>query len=254
MPPFINSWYNETGDVMITSVTNEKIKYLLNLQKKKYRDETSEFIVEGHHLVSEALKRNLVKAIFTVNSDDYPSDLTYFISDTVMKKITSVIEPQGVIAIVKKPPVREIGNRILVLDRIQDPGNFGTLLRSALAFGFDTVLYEDSVDPYNQKVLRSTQGAIFEVNLVENNILKFMENHPEYIYYGTALKEAFSLTTVPRKDSKVAIILGNEGAGVRPEILVKTHLNIFIDIDTVESLNVAVAGSIIMYHLRRLEP
>jgi len=239
---------------MITSVTNEKIKYLLSLQKKKNREAESEFIVEGPHLVEEALKRKLVKCIFTNNEAYQSFENVYFVSDSVMSKITSVIEPQGVVAIIKKPHAKPIGNRILMLDHIQDPGNFGTLLRSALAFGFETVIYEECVDPYNPKVLRSTQGAIFEINLIETELAQFIDNHPKYLYYGTALKEAFSLTTIPRKDMDIAIILGNEGAGVRPEILAKTHLNVFIDIDTVESLNVAVAGSIIMYHLRRLEP
>jgi TrmH family RNA methyltransferase len=141
-----------------------------------------------------------------------------------------------------------------MLDRIQDPGNFGTLLRSALAFGFDTIVYEDSVDPFNSKVLRSTQGAIFRLNLIEAKLADFIDGHPDYQYYGTALKNAVSLTTIPRQDKKIAVILGNEGSGVRPEILSKTAADIFIDIEQVESLNVAIAGSIIMHHLRRLEP
>lgn len=239
---------------MITSVSNEKIKYLLNLQKRKFRDETNEFIVEGPHLVEEALKKGIVKAIYT-NLSRYESyNNVEMVNDIVMNKISEVMEPQGVIAICQKPVSSVISDRLLMLDHIQDPGNFGTLLRSALAFGFDTVLYENSVDPYNAKVIRSTQGALFQLHLLETNLLEFIDNHPEYIYYGTSLKDAFSLTTVPRKDTLVAIILGNEGAGVRQELLNKTALNIFIDIDTVESLNVAVAGSIIMYHLRRLQP
>lgn len=239
---------------MITSVTNDKIKSLISLQKRKNRDDASEFVIEGPHLLEEALKRNLVTAIFTNTSDYDHLDHVFIVSDAVMAKISSVVVPQGVVAIVKKPEATLPRHRLLMLDRIQDPGNFGTLLRSALAFGFDTIIYEDCVDPYNPKVLRSTQGAIFHLNLIEANLLNFIDENPKYIYYGTALKEAFSLTTVPRKDVDVAIILGNEGSGVRSEILAKTHLNIFIDIDTIESLNVAIAGSIIMYHLRRLEP
>ena len=254
MSPFSISWYNEYGDDMITSVTNEKIKYLLNLQKRKYRDEYNEFIVEGPHLVEEALKQGIVKTIYSNLTQYENQDNVLMVNDIVMKKISEVMEPQGVVAICQKLSLTHIGNRILMLDRIQDPGNFGTLLRSALAFGFDTVLYESSVDPYNSKVIRSTQGAIFHLNLLETDLLQFMDDNLDYIYYGTSLKDAFSLTTVPRKDEKIAIILGNEGSGVRQELLDKTSLNIFIDIDTVESLNVAVAGSIIMYHLRRLQP
>ena len=254
MSPFSFSWYNEDGDDMITSVSNEKIKHLLNLQKRKFRDEFNEFIIEGLHLVEEAIKQGIVKTIYS-NLSSYESfDNVEMVNDIVMNKISEVMEPQGVIAICSKPVVSHIGERLLMLDHIQDPGNFGTLLRSALAFGFETVIYENSVDPYNAKVIRSTQGALFQLNLIESDLLQFIDENPEYIYYGTSLKDAFSLTTVPRKDAKIAIILGNEGAGVRQELLNKTSLNIFIDIDTVESLNVAVAGSIIMYHLRRLQP
>ena len=239
---------------MITSVSNEKIKQLLNLQKRKFRDESNQFVVEGPHLVEEALKQGIVRTIYTNLSRYENLDHVYMVNDIVMKKISEVMEPQGVVAICERKSQIFIGNRILMLDHIQDPGNFGTLLRSALAFGFETVLYEDCVDPYNAKVIRSTQGALFQLNLVETDLLKFIDEHSDYIFYGTSLKDAFSLTTVPRSDSKIAIILGNEGAGVRTELLQKTSLNIFIDIDAVESLNVAVAGSIIMYHLRRLQP
>jgi TrmH family RNA methyltransferase len=239
---------------MITSVSNDKIKELMSLRQRKYREELNQFVVEGQHLVDEAIKLGIVKGIYT-NLESYANlPYSFLVSEEVMKKITEVIEPQGVIAICQKPALKPLSDRILMLDHLQDPGNFGTLLRSALAFGFETILYQDSVDPFNSKVLRSTQGAIFRLNLIETNLLLFIEDHPEYTIYGTALKNAVSLTTIPRSDSKIAIILGNEGSGVNELILQKTVANIFIDIEAVESLNVAVAGSIIMHHLRRLEP
>jgi len=239
---------------MITSFSNDKIKELMNLRQRKTRDELGMFVIEGKHLVEEARNLGIIKTIFTTLLEYENQPKTYLVNDFVMKKITEVMEPQGIIAICEKPKFKALGDRVLMLDRIQDPGNFGTLLRSALAFGFDTIVYEDSVDPFNSKVLRSTQGAIFRLNLIEAKLADFIDGHPDYLYYGTALKNAISLTTIPRQDKKIAVILGNEGSGVRPEILSKTAADIFIDIEQVESLNVAIAGSIIMHHLRRLEP
>jgi len=239
---------------MITSVSNEKIKEILGLRQRKTRDELDLFVIEGRHLVNEALNLGIIQTLYTTLDEYLNLPNVYLVNEFVMKKISEVMEPQGVVALCRKPKVKPLSDRILLLDRIQDPGNFGTLLRSALAFGFETVLFEESVDPFNPKVLRSTQGAIFNLNLIETDLSVFIDQHPEYVFYGTALKNAVSLTTIPRSDRKIAIILGNEGSGVRPELLQKTAADIFIDIELVESLNVAVAGSIIMHHLRRLEP
>ena len=239
---------------MITSLDNDKIKELMRLKQRKYRDETGLFLVEGPHLVEEALKANQVQTLFVSVQTHFQHDDIEWVSETVMKKISDVMEPQGIVAICKRNDSSLFGERILMLDHLQDPGNVGTLLRSALAFGFTTVLYEETVDPYNPKVIRATQGALFHLDMMETNLINFIQNHPDYIVYGTALSDAISLSCIPRKDQKIAVILGNEGSGVRKELLSMTSTNIVIDSETVESLNVAVAGSIILYHLRRLEP
>lgn len=239
---------------MITSLDNDKIKELMRLKQRKYRDETGLFLVEGPHLVEEALKAGQVQTLFISVQTAFQHDRIEWVSEAIMKKITDVMEPQGVIAICKRNESFDYGQRILMLDHLQDPGNVGTLLRSALAFGFSTVLFEDTVDPYNPKVIRATQGALFHLTMMETNLIDFIQTHPDYIVYGTALTDAISLSCIPRKDQKIAVILGNEGSGVRKELLAMTATNIVIDSETVESLNVAVAGSIILYHLRRLEP
>jgi TrmH family RNA methyltransferase len=122
----------------------------------------------------------------------------------------------------------------------------GTLLRSALAFGFTTIVLDDTVDLYNPKVLRSTQGAIFHLSFLTMSATTFKENHPDYTLIATAV-HGNATTTKPK--GKYALILGNEGAGIKDETLALADAFITIPITTMESLNVAVAGSIIMHQL-----
>lgn len=229
---------------MITSLTNEKIKGLSKLSSKKYRDETNTFIVEGPHLVEEAFKKGLVIEAFSLD-DTYTQ-----VSKDVMKKICDTKGDVTMCALCKKPTNNKIGNKILLLDRIQDPGNLGTLIRSALSFGFETIVVDECADYTSPKVVRSTQGALFNVSIIKSKIETFMEKlkNDGYVIYGTALLDACNLKDV-KKSSKLAIVLGNEGSGVKKEILSKTDYNIFIEMDKMESLNVGVAGSIIMYEV-----
>jgi len=120
------------------------------------------------------------------------------------------------------------------------------LLRSALAFGFTTIVLDGTVDIYNDKVLRSTQGALFKLNIIEQDIPSFMDENYEHTYYGTSMNGT-PLQTI-KTFGNIGLILGNEGAGIASEILEVTHQNITIPMAEMESLNVGVAGSIIMYY------
>ncbi|MCR5307866.1 MAG: RNA methyltransferase [bacterium] len=230
---------------MINSVQNEKIKNYAKLNEKKYRDETNMFIVEGLHLVEEAKAYGIVKEVITTNPNIYGT----LVSEEVMKKLTNQKSVVEACAICEKLNKKEITNKILILDTIQDPGNIGTLIRSAVAFGFDTIVMEACADIYSSKVLRATQGAIFKLNIINTNIVEFIKSLKEYKVYGTSLKNGIPLKQIEKSD-KLAIILGNEGNGVRNEILDITDKNIFIEITNMESLNVAVAGAILMYELK----
>ena len=230
---------------MINSVQNEKIKNYAKLNEKKYRDETNMFIVEGLHLVEEAKAYGIVKEVITTN----PNIDGTLVSEEVMKKLTNQKSVVEVCAICEKLNKKEITNKILILDTIQDPGNIGTLIRSAVAFGFDTIVMEACADIYSSKVLRATQGAIFKLNIINTNIIEFIKSLKDYKVYGTSLKNGLPLKQIEKTD-KIAIILGNEGNGVRNEILDITDKNIFIEITNMESLNVAVAGAILMYELK----
>ena len=229
---------------MISSVQNERIKNYAKLNEKKYRDESNLFIIEGLHLVEEAKKYNIIKEIITTNPDIEGT----LVSEDVMKKITNQKSVVEVCAICNKLDNRNITDKILILDNIQDPGNIGTLIRTAVSFNFNTIVMENCADIYSSKVLRATQGAIFKVNIINTNILDFIKGLKDYKIYGTSLKNGLPLKQI-EKSPKLAIILGNEGNGVRSELLDKTDKNIFIEIENMESLNVGIAGGILMYEL-----
>jgi TrmH family RNA methyltransferase len=153
--------------MQITSLENPKIKYLVKLNTSKFRKQEGKFIVEGKHLVDEARRQNvLIEAYSTIEKEDY-----IFITPAIMKKIcnTDTIVPEiGLCKILDK---KELSNKLLLLDGIQDPGNMGALMRSAKAFGFDTIILGDGCcNIYNDKVIRSRQGAIFKPNFVYSNL------------------------------------------------------------------------------------
>lgn len=238
---------------IITSLDNKKIKNLAKLLIKKYRDEEDKFLVEGQHLVEEALKNGyLLEVIMT---EDYGINYnvpTTYVTYEVIKKLTNSVTPQKVVGVVKKIKKEEIGNKILVLDGIQDPGNLGTIIRSSVAFNVDTiVLSNDSVDLYNDKVVRSSEGMIFSMNIVRKDLSGFIDTIKEagYQVFGTKVTDGISVKNV-EKNEKFVIIMGNEGNGVKKEILDKCDKYIYIPMSSkCESLNVGVATSIILYEL-----
>ena len=138
-----------------------------------------------------------------------------------------------------------------MLDNIQDPGNIGTLIRSALAFGFKSIVAKNSVDFYNDKVIRSSQGALFRVGLFNDDLVEFIRNNDDYRYLATDLNTDNYLENIEVFEGKIALILGNEGMGVSQEVLNEVSERIKIRIKDVESLNVGVAGSIIMYEIMK---
>ncbi len=238
---------------IITSLDNKHIKNLSKLLIKKYRDQEDMFLVEGEHLVEESFKSgNLIELIKT---EDYERDFdvpTTIVTYEVLKKLSSSVTPQKVIGVVKKLEEKKYGNKILILDNLQDPGNLGTIIRSSVAFNVDTiVLSENCVDLYNDKVIRSSEGMLFHINVIKRNIDEFIDEiHEEgYKVLGTKVTDGENVKKVEVPE-KVAIIMGNEGAGVRCEILDKCDKYLYISMNKVcESLNVGVATSIILYEL-----
>jgi TrmH family RNA methyltransferase len=238
---------------VITSLTNEKVKHVIKLNDKKYRQEFGEFVVEGTHLIEEAIAFGLCKSIFSLTEDSlYPVE-TLQVSIEVMKKMSNLTTPPGMIGVCAMRPSNALTDKMLILDGVQDPGNLGTLIRSASAFGFQTILVQNSVDLYNPKVLRSTQGGLFKINYMEIDIEKFIDEHQEIRFIGTDLTSGIPFSNVHAIPTKIALILGNEGSGVNTSILNKTAYNIKIEMQAMESINVGAAGSILMYAFSQMK-
>ena len=236
---------------MITSVDNKRIIEISKLNNKKYRKETGLFIVEGEHLVEEAEKQGILKEVYSLYETNYNN--SYIVSESVMKKISSLDTIPNIIGICTKLNEKELGNKLLILDNIQDPGNLGTIIRSAVAFNIDTiVLSNDTVDLYNPKVIRATEGMLFNINIITKDLLSFIPTiKKDYKIYGTNVKNGILLKNV-EKTEKYAIIMGNEGKGVKYELSSLCDSNIYIEMNPLcESVNVGVATSIILYEMNR---
>ena len=231
----------------ITSVNNKLVKELAKLNESKYRKLTNTFIVEGKHLVTEARNNNLIIDAYSIeDKEGYIK-----VSEEVMKKICNTDTVVSEIAVCKMLEKKELSNKILILDSIQDPGNLGTLLRTAKAFNFNTVVLGlNTVDLYNPKVIRSSQGAIFKLNIFRENLLEFIPSLKDYKVYGTNVRNGIDIKDL-KKPNKIAIVLGNEGNGISKEVDSLLKTNIYIKLDNTESLNVAIAGAIIMYEINK---
>lgn len=240
--------------MLYTSTQNEKIKNLRKLNNKKYRDENSLFLIEGEHLVLEAYKNGYLKELLLEENTNLNINVpTSYLTKNVMKFISELDNPSNIMGVCTKlVEQEELGNKILVLDNVQDPGNLGTIIRSAVAFNIDTIiLSDDTVDLYNSKVIRASQGMIFKINIVRQSLLEVIPNLKKqgYKIYTTNVKNGKSLKNV-EKVSKFAIIMGNEGLGVKESISSLADDFLYIDMaKDCESLNVAVAASIILYEL-----
>lgn len=239
--------------MIITSLNNPTIKEISKLKNKKYRDLTNTYLVEGDHLVEEAYKNNLLIKIILLEDTICNYDIEkIYITKEVMKKLTELDTPNKIIGIVKKNTPLPIGNKILILDNIQDPGNLGTIIRSSVAFDIDTiVLSPNTVDIYNPKVIRSTQGMIFYTNIITLELKEFINEikTKNYTIFGTDVRNGKNIKEITLPE-KFALVLGNEGQGVSKEIESLCDDNIYIKMSSkCESLNVSVATSILLYEV-----
>lgn len=214
--------------MLITSKDNETIKHVKKLKEKKYRDEFSEYIIEGIKLIKEAIEENAnIKNIFICDGcmkEDVEKELLYniaslnciYVEEKVFKTMTDVENPQGILAVVsKKQNDNEINFKedlIVVLDGVQDPGNLGTILRTVDSCNLTQIIVSSkTADVYNPKVVRSTMGAIFRVNVLESEDLietfKEIRKH-KFTIYATALENSKSIYDVNYKKS--VVVIGNE--------------------------------------------
>lgn len=232
---------------MISSLTNKRVKELCLLKTSKGRKSSGQFIVEGRHLVNEAKALGILVEVYTTD-EALEGEL---VSKEVMKKLCNTDTVVNQIGVCKKIESNVIADRVLILDGVQDPGNLGALMRSAKAFDFNTIfLGTGTVDPYNDKVIRSSQGAIFKLSILEGDVVDFINSLKGYEIYSTNVKNGVGVDEI-KKAQKCALILGNEGNGVSDRVNSLGLKNLYIKISNTESLNVAVAGSILMYEMSK---
>ena len=257
--------------MVITSKDNEKIKHIKKLKEKKYRDMYNEYLIEGIKIVEEAIRENVnIKTIIICDDCDIETSISeelryeiakrecIYVPEKIFITLTDVTTPQSIMAVVEKGNGKsEISfneDLYLVLDNIQDPGNMGTILRTADSINLKQIIVsKGTADVYNPKVVRSTMGAIFRVNVIVSDnlidIIKGLKKHKIKIM-ATNLEESKSIYEVDYKKS--AIVIGNEANGVSKDILNIADEKIRIPmLGKTESLNAAVATGIVLYEAVR---
>ncbi|WP_233881031.1 TrmH family RNA methyltransferase [Virgibacillus halodenitrificans] len=244
---------------MITSVKNEKIKALRKLQKRREREVSRKFLVEGFHLVDEARRSNWeIDEVIIQEGTDIPEWCHQYklfeVSSNVFQHFSQMKTPQGIAAVVNMNEIEEVkGNYMLLIDSIQDPGNLGTMIRTADAAGYDgIILGNDTVDMFNDKVIRATQGSIFHIPVIKGDLEEKVADlkNKGFQVWATALKNAKNYNEV-NVEEKVALIVGNEGAGVKEPLLQLADSIVTIPIyGKAESLNVSIAAGILMYYTK----
>ncbi len=247
----------------IESPQNALVKHwkkLVNVRKE--RDKTGEFIVEGYHLVEEAIKqkKNVLSIIISDSSHipanwDVEGIQVVEIHDDIKDELAETEHTQGIFAHCKQQANNQditSWKKVLLVDAVQDPGNVGTMIRTADAAGIDAIILgKGSADAYNPKTLRSAQGSHFHIPIVKGDLNWWIEKLKEQgiQIYGTALQDATPYNEVTGGDS-FALIVGNEGSGIKEEFLRQTDRNILVPLlGQAESLNVAVATGILLYGL-----
>ena len=235
----------------ITSKDNNKLKHAASLKESKYRKEYNEFLSEGYKSLEMAMLSGNVKEIFTVKPiEGIPNDITqYLVKEDLLKKISSNKNPEGVVFvcnIVNRKPKKL--NKVVYLDHINDPGNMGTIIRTALAFDYDAIIVsEGSCDIYNEKVVSASKGAIFSLPIFHGELNEYREGRKVIV---SALNEkAVDIKDVQKPDSFI-LVVGNEANGVSEAIIASADIVTKIEIKNIDSLNVAIATGILMDHLR----
>lgn len=253
---------------MITSKDNEVIKEIKKLKEKKYRE--NKYIVEGIKMVNEAIneKASIDKIVFcNLDLEREIKNLNQFnyieVSEKVFKELTDVVTPQGVLAVINKESetdsidikrVDTSARYILALDNLQDPGNLGTIIRTADAANLKQIIVsKDTVDAYSPKVIRATMGAIFRVKIIEVENLKetlLSLQKRNFKIVTTSLQTENSIYDIDYKNK--VVVIGNEANGVEKEIQDLSDYKVKIPmIGKTESLNAAVAASIMIYEYVR---
>ncbi|MGX5377050.1 TrmH family RNA methyltransferase [Ligilactobacillus sp. LYQ135] len=252
---------------VITSVNNSQVKAWSKLNTKKGRLNQQKYLLDGWHLVKEAIRTNEPIETIMVSPDfKYLQEIfvpegadMIQITDNVVKHLSDTKHPQGVFAVVKIKQQNEINpenvsGAWLFMDNVQDPGNIGTMVRTADAAGFTGIVFGNgTADVYNPKIVRSMQGSQFHLKMVSASLEPWIKafKKAKKPVFGTELNPQARPYNQVGKHSDFALIMGNEGNGMQSDLLKQTSLNLYIPIvGKAESLNVAVAAGILMFQLK----
>ncbi|MFD1672763.1 TrmH family RNA methyltransferase [Agrilactobacillus yilanensis] len=249
----------------IDSPKNDTIKEIIKLKQTKYQNRQQQYLLEGRHEISEAIQSKApIQQLLVTETQilpylKYAADFELIqISAQVSQHLSATKTNQGVFAVMQITDTalpKQLSGAWLLLDDLQDPGNVGTMVRTADAAGFaGVILGEKTVSIYNDKVLRAMQGSQFHLPIYKGNLTEAVAQCQQQglSVFGTALDpQAKNYQTVtPLKD--FGLVIGNEGNGVRPEILAQTDENLYIPIlGKAESLNAGVAAGILMFYLHQ---
>lgn len=238
--------------MQLFSLQNPLVKHFCRLKDDRgYRLSSGSFLVEGRKMVAEALTRLCVKAVVATDEALLPQGVKgYVVTEALLKKMSSHTNPEGIMAEVAFSSVQVLTNEsyLLVLDNVQDPGNVGTLIRTALALGWEAVvLVGTTADPFSPKALNAAKGATFRLPIVTMTAKELAA----YCQNKITLVAADSKGKAFQKRGPAALILGNEGHGLSPEMAALASEKVAISLKgDMESLNVAIAGAILLYGLK----
>ena len=242
-------------------ISKNQLKYIRQLEQKKYRRREGLFVAEGTKVVGDLLQRYRPEAVFATADWQAPAGITpQFVTDDELRRISFLQHPQQVLALFPLPTINSKPSTInstlsLALDGVQDPGNLGTIIRIADWFGISTIICsEDTVDAWNPKVVQATMGSIARVNIIYNNLPEFLDSLPaDFPVYGTFLDGENIYTQELTHEG--LIIMGNEGNGISDAVRAKVNRRLLIPDfhqgETADSLNVAIATAITCSEFRR---
>lgn len=241
---------------LLTSTANCKVKEVKKLNLKKYRDSENLYIAEGVNIICD-MPLDIAVDSFFVTEKVYQKSISkidkfgakiYLVSDNVMSAISDTDSPSGLLAVINKPIQKNLSGNCLVLDGISDPGNIGTIIRTASGAGYNDIITINCVDVYSPKVVRSTMGGIFRTNIIDANYESLNELLKDYTKISADMSGDNVFDYIPK--NKIALFLGNEAHGVSKYLQDLSDITLSLPMFSgQESLNVGVAGGILMYVL-----
>ncbi|SKA08194.1 TrmH family RNA methyltransferase [Selenihalanaerobacter shriftii] len=259
---------------IISSAQNSKVKFLRSLYRKKYRRKHKKFLLEGSRIITEALKENvdIYQVFYSDQFLDRQSNKELInrlksqteviqITDSLLKDIADTETPQGIIAIVNQPEfelnefLADDNDFFLIIDQVQDPGNLGTIMRTADGAGVDGIfILKGTVDIYNLKNIRATMGSIFRLPIFNldrpENIKEVLQTEDIQVVAGEITTNDYYYDLDYRKPT--ALVVGNEGSGIRNEVLDLVDHKVKIPLNSgIDSLNVAIATGVMLYEVVR---